>query len=141
VKSRTDTLRLPGPAPEPGRAESVSEASARLDAELKAKIMRAMEKAFRHFDTDHSNTIDVEEFVEVLRALGQDLSTKEVKGILKKSSRNSEVLHFEDFERAVYPYLRERIAQSAKISENMLRTTFQVNPGILCVREKHWIFI
>ena len=103
-----------------------SDASARLDAELKVKITKAMEKAFKHFDTDRSNTIDVEEFIEVLRALGQDLSSKEVKSILKKASRNSEVLHFEDFERAVFPFLREKLYQSAKVSEPMLRTTFQV---------------
>lgn len=68
-----------------------SEATARLDAELQGRIKKAMEKAFKHFDVDHSNTIDVDEFGEVLRALGQDLSAKETKAILKKIGRNSEV--------------------------------------------------
>ena len=104
-----------------------SEASARLDEELKLKIVKAMEKAFKHFDTDHSNTIDIEEFVEVLRALGQDLTTKEVRSILKKTSRSTEVLHFEEFEKAVYPFLREKISQSSKVSEAALKTTFQVS--------------
>lgn len=36
------------------------------------------------------------------------------------------MLHFEDFERAVYPFLREKIEQSTRISEAALRTTFQV---------------
>lgn len=88
--------------------------------------VQAMEKAFKHFDQDHSGTIDADELVEVLRALGQDLSGKEIKSILKKASKNGEVLHFEDFERAVYPFLRERIEQSTRISEAALKSTFQV---------------
>jgi len=68
-----------------------SEASSRLDEELKLKIKRAMEKAFKHFDTDHSNTIDVDEFAEVLRSLGQDMTSREIKNILKRMGRHAEV--------------------------------------------------
>jgi hypothetical protein len=65
----------------------------------------------RYYDTDHSNTIDTDELVDVLRALGQDLTMKEVKQILKKEKIRGEVLHFEEFERAVFPYLRERVLE------------------------------
>lgn len=37
-----------------------------------------------------------------------------------------QVVHYEDFERAVYPFLREKILESQKISEAILHNTFKV---------------
>ena len=42
-----------------------------------------------------------------------------------------QVVHFEDFERAVYPFLRQKIIESQKISEAVLHNTFKVGRGWL----------
>jgi len=39
----------------------------------------------------------------------------------------SQVVHFEDFERAVYPFLRQKIIDSQKISEAVMHNTFKVS--------------
>jgi Ca2+-binding EF-hand superfamily protein len=81
-------------------------------------------QAFVFYDADQSNTINAAELRNILNAMGEDPSRKEMKAIMRKADadRNG-VLQFDEFYQAVMPYLMQR-ATTKTISESELQSLF-----------------
>eukprot|EP00903_Cladosiphon_okamuranus_P008645 g8289.t1 len=95
-----------------------------LDEQIRSSLLEAVERAFAFYDEDNSNSIDATEVVNILRALGHDLTRGESRALLRKANvdRNGGV-QFEGFQEAVMPFLLER-ARSKKLTEGEMRAMF-----------------
>ncbi|CAN0343330.1 unnamed protein product, partial [Pylaiella littoralis] len=95
-----------------------------LDEQIRSTLLETVERAFAFYDEDNANSIDATEVVNILRALGHDITRGESRALLRKANvdRNGGV-QFEGFQEAVMPFLLER-AQSKKLTEGEMRAMF-----------------
>ncbi|CAN0291113.1 unnamed protein product, partial [Hapterophycus canaliculatus] len=94
-----------------------------------SKLLETVERAFAFYDEDNANSIDATEVVNILRALGHDLTRGESRALLRKANvdRNGTV-EFEGFQEAVMPFLLER-AHSKRRTEGEMRAMFdEIDP-------------
>lgn len=95
-----------------------------VDGEVYRSVVRGLEKAFSFFDDDNSNSVSVREMENILRALGQDPSRKEIKALMRRADKDRNgSLQFEEFQEAVMPYVMDRVT-SRKPTDADLRATF-----------------
>lgn len=65
---------------------------------LSTSQIEQFQQVFRHFDTDGSNTIDVNELGQVFEAMGQTLSQEELQAVMKQADDDgSGEIDFEEF--------------------------------------------
>ena len=70
---------------------------------------KEVEEAFKVFDVDNSNSMNEKELIEALRALGFDVSKKEVAEIIrKKDTNNTGVITLQVFKEICADYFRTR---------------------------------
>lgn len=53
---------------------------------IRSKLLETVERAFAFYDEDNTNSIDASEVVNILRALGHDLTRGESRALLRKAN-------------------------------------------------------
>ncbi len=95
-----------------------------VDKEIYQIFIRALEKAFMFYDEDNSNTIEVMEIGNILRALGQDPTQKDVRALVRHADKDRNgVLSFNEFKDAVMPFIMEKVA-TRRLTDAEVHATF-----------------
>ncbi len=95
-----------------------------VDKEVYQIFTRALEKAFMFYDEDNSNTIEVVEIGNILRALGQDPTQKDVRALVRHADKDRNgILSFDEFKDAVMPFIMERMVKR-RLTDAEVRATF-----------------
>ncbi len=95
-----------------------------VDEEIYQIFIRALEKAFMFYDEDNSNTIEVMEIGNILRALGHDPTPKDVRALVRRADKDRNgVLSFDEFKDAVMPFIMNKMAQR-RLTDAEVHATF-----------------
>lgn len=97
-----------------------------------------MRQAFKVFDIDGNGLIDEKELLQTMRNLGENLTEKDVKAMIKAADRNGdEKIDYEGKNRGVYVVVLFRIVllqllKDAVFFPRGIQNSFQYLSGICC---------